>query len=126
MEISGVIKQKYNTVQVSDKFKKREFVLTTEANTPYPQHILFQLTQEKTSVLDKYSVGDEVSVSFNLRGRKWNGPQGTKYFNTLEAWFVKGIDKNSQEQGSPEQASSNPRNPMPQVDHEDFNDDLPF
>ena len=37
---------------------------------------------------DQYKTGDEVSVDFNLRGREWNGPQGIKYFNTLDAWKI--------------------------------------
>lgn len=86
MEISGVIKQIFDTQKVSDKFQKRDFVLTTEGNTPYPQHVLFQVTQDKCSLLDKLETGDEVKVQFNLRGREWNGPKGVQYFNTLEAW----------------------------------------
>ena len=31
--------------------------------------------------------GQEVEVSFNLRGREWKSPQGdVKYFNTLNAF----------------------------------------
>ena len=79
---------KADTQIVSDRFSKREFVLTTEANTPYPQHVSFQVTQDKCNLLDQFNEGDELKVSFNLRGREWNGPQGIKYFNTLEAWRI--------------------------------------
>lgn len=88
METVGTLKVKADTQTVSDKFKKREFVLTTEASTPYPQHVSFQVTQDKCEVLDKFNEGDELKVQFNLRGREWNGPQGVKYFNTLEAWRI--------------------------------------
>ena len=86
MEITGTLKLIGDTQQVSDQFKKREFVLTTEANTPYPQHLSFQLTQDKCSILDQFVEGQEIKVHFNLRGREYNGIQGVKYFNTLEAW----------------------------------------
>lgn len=88
MEVTGTLKVKFDTQKVSDRFTKREFVLTTEANTPYPQHVSFQVTQDKCSMLDQYNEGDELKVQFNLRGREWNGPQGIKYFNTLEAWRI--------------------------------------
>jgi hypothetical protein len=89
MKVTGILKVKMKTQQVSDKFKKREFVLTLEANTDYPQHVSFQLTQDKTSLLDLFELGQELTVSYNLRGREWINPQGeTKYFNTIEAWKI--------------------------------------
>ena len=86
MEITGQLKVKFDTQKVSEKFSKREFVLTTEASTPYPQHVPMQVTQEKCGLLDGINIGDEVKVHFNIRGREWNGPQGVKYFATLDAW----------------------------------------
>ena len=115
MEITGQLKVKADTQVVSDKFKKREFVLTTEASTPYPQHVSFQLNQDKCDILDKFSVGDELSVSFNLRGREWNGPQGVKYFNTLEAWLIKRVGESAKN----DPPTFTPPNPSD-------NDDLPF
>jgi hypothetical protein len=88
MEITGLLKKKEDTVMVSDKFSKREFVLTTEADSKYPQHVSFQVTQDKCALLDKFNEGQEIRVHFNLRGREWNGPQGAKYFNTLEVWRI--------------------------------------
>jgi len=90
MEITGILKTKEDTQKVSDKFQKREFVLTTDHTTPYPQHVSFQLTQDKCGILDQHAIGSELKVHFNLRGREWSGPQGVKYFNTLEAWKIEG------------------------------------
>lgn len=90
MDITGILKVKTEAQQVSDKFRKREFVLT-DNSSQYPQHISFQLTQDKCSLLDQYNVGDELKVHFNLRGREWTSPKGEiKYFNTLEAWRIEG------------------------------------
>lgn len=88
METTGQLKLKTTTMVVSDKFQKRDFVLATDLSTPYPQFITFQLTQDKCAILDSMNEGDEIKVQFNLRGREWNGPQGIKYFNTLEAWKI--------------------------------------
>src|SRR6476661_8022008 len=108
MEVIGTLKEKYDTQKVSDKFSKREFVLTTEANTPYPQHVSFQVTQDKCEVLDRYKIGDEIQVHFNLRGREWNGPQGVKYFNTLEAWRISNINAEHHANASQTSQSARP------------------
>jgi hypothetical protein len=90
MDITGILKVKNAAQQVSEKFKKREFVLT-DNSSQYPQHIAFQLTQDKCNLIDNYNVGAEIKVHFNLRGREWTSPQGeVKYFNTLEAWRIEG------------------------------------
>lgn len=87
-KFTGTIKVIQPTQQVTEKFAKREFVVT-DTTSMYPQDILFQATQDKCSMLDGYNVNDQVEVSFNLRGREWTSPQGEiKYFNTIEAWRI--------------------------------------
>lgn len=90
MEITGTIKAIFATQKVSDKFQKREFILTTEAGTPYPQHIQIQLTQDKCDTLSNFFEGEQVKVSINLKGREWQDKNTlqTKYFNTIEAWKI--------------------------------------
>ena len=88
LSVKGKIKVKMNEQVINEKFKKREFVITDDSSQ-YPQQIMFQLTQDKTSLIDQYNVGDEITVHFNLRGREWTSPTGeVKYFNTLEAWRI--------------------------------------
>jgi hypothetical protein len=91
MEVTGQLKLKGDIQKVSEKFQKRDFVLSTDLSTPYPQHVSFQVTQDKCSILDQFNEGDEIKVQFNLRGREWNGPQGIKFFNTLEAWKLEKV-----------------------------------
>lgn len=84
--VNGILKVKNDTQVISDKFQKREFVVT-DASGNYPQDILFQLTQERTNLLDDVNVNDMVNVTFNLRGREWTSPAGeVKYFNSLDVW----------------------------------------
>lgn len=85
-KMKGVLKVINPAVQVSEKFTKREFVLN-EPHEQYPQDILFQLTQKNVDVLDNFVEGQEVEVSFRIRGREFNG----KYFNNIEAWRVEAI-----------------------------------
>lgn len=115
MQVAGKLVVINATQVVSDKFSKRTFVVETADQ--YPQSIEFQLTQDKCDYLDSYKVGDQVNVSLNIRGRKWDSPSGeTKYFNTLEAWKIEKVGSAPQ----PQQAtpSNTPAN--------EEEDDLPF
>ena len=98
MELIGILKIKNDTVKVSDKFSKREFVVTIEdgKDGKYQQHISCQLSQKNCELLDSHNVGDELQVSFGLRGREWADPKGgVKYFNTIEAWRIESLSKGS-------------------------------
>jgi single-strand DNA-binding protein len=89
MQVKGKLHTVKETQVVSEKFKKREFVVETEDQ--YPQLILIQLTQDRVDLINLFEVGDSVTVSINLRGRSWENPQGeVKYFNTVEAWRIEG------------------------------------
>ena len=70
-QVQGILKVKNNEVQVSDRFRKREFVLTVDPSSQYPQHVQFQLVQDKCSLINDVNIGEEIKVSFNLRGREW-------------------------------------------------------
>ena len=84
-EVKGTIKEIKATQVVSEKYRKREFVLTTEDK--YPQDVLFQLSQDNCDLVNIFKAGDKIVLAYNLRGREWVNPQGeTKYFNTLEVW----------------------------------------
>jgi hypothetical protein len=86
-EVLGKIKVLGNTIQVSEKFSKRELVVTT--NEQYPQHILIEFAQDKVSLLDNYKINDEVKVSINLRGREWVNKEGeSKWFNSIQGWRI--------------------------------------
>jgi DNA replicative helicase MCM subunit Mcm2 (Cdc46/Mcm family) len=86
-DVTGRLHEIFDEQQVSDKFRKREFVLEVQ-DGQYPQQIKFQLTQDKTSLIDPYKMGDEVKVTFDLRGRGFNKNGQMLYFTNLEAWRV--------------------------------------
>lgn len=128
-KLTGTVKVINPTVQVSDKFSKREFVVT-DASSMYPQDIQFQLTQDKCSLADGIQINDQIEVSFNIRGREWTSPQGeVKYFNTLDAWR---IDKVGAAGGGMPSGGPSPMNMEPisassaELTVEKEDDDLPF
>lgn len=97
-KVEATIKKISDTVQVTDSFKKREFVV--EIPGEYPQTVQFQTAQAKTDMLDKFTEGEYVVVSFNLRGREWQNPEPKKgedpvrVFNTLDAWRIESVSNN--------------------------------
>ena len=132
-ELDGTLIVIKDTQQVSDRFKKREFVVKTDQESPFPQLVPFQFTQDRCDNLDSYKVGDDVKVSFYIKGREWTSPQGeVKHFLSLDAWNINKSGSGSTE-GPSSQASegSIPPPPAP-VNFEneskgnDPEDDLPF
>jgi hypothetical protein len=129
-KLSGTVKVVNPTVQVSEKFSKREFVVS-DTSGMYPQDILFQLTQDKCTLLDGVNVNDTIEVSFNLRGREWTNPQGeVKYFNSLDAWRIDRLNASSNAMPSsgpsPINLNPTPTSTNPPVSTDDSDDDLPF
>ncbi|GGF06747.1 DUF3127 domain-containing protein [Hymenobacter cavernae] len=86
-EATGRLHEIFDEQQVSEKFRKREFVLEVQ-DGQYPEHIKFQMVQDKTALIDPYKIGDEVKVTFNLRGRGFNKNGQMLYFTNLEAWRI--------------------------------------
>jgi len=120
MEITGKIIKIGELRQVTDSFKLVEWVLKTDEM--YPQEIQFQSSQDKAdNFLQYHKVGDNVTASFNVRGRSWlkEGEDESKrrWFNTLDAWMVKKAEGGQVDTNEPVSA--------PATD-EAFDDGLPF
>ena len=96
MEVQGTLEKIFDAQNVTDKFKKRVFVVSHGDNPEYMESSAFEFQQDKCSVLDKFTEGQEVNVEFNLRGRKWTNKQGEEqYFNTLQAWKINEVSGGS-------------------------------
>lgn len=89
-KFKGIVYKVGNTDVISEKFRKRELVLTDGA-AQYPQYISFTFVNDKCDLLNSLADGQETEVSFSLKGREWTSPQGdVKYFNTIEGFAVTG------------------------------------
>ncbi len=128
MNVKGKIVEKYDTQNVTDSFRKREFVIEYAENPQYPEFVKFELIQANCDQLDAFNPGQEVNVSFNLKGRKWTDPKGeVKYFNSLQAWRLEKVHDVEASGNAPAgDSNENPpewltNSPAPSVD-----DDLPF
>jgi single-strand DNA-binding protein len=87
-DIKGTIHRIFEAKQISEKFRKREFVLHVP-DGKYEQTLAIELTGDRCSLVDGFNEGDELQVSVNIKGREWKSPSGAvKYFVSLEAWKV--------------------------------------
>jgi hypothetical protein len=130
-DITGKLIEVYPITTISDKFKKREFVIEkieTKNSFDFVDFVKFQLTQEKCNLTDLFKKGEMIRVSFNLRGRKWEKEGNVNYFTNLEAWKIEQV---SASKGNPENGDF-PAADLPLHETTDFSasaeelDDLPF
>jgi single-stranded DNA-binding protein len=117
-ELSGKIKVIQAAQVLGAKgFTKREFVVTVE-DGKYPQEIALECVQDKVKLLDGVKEGQTVTVTFDIRGREYNG----RYFVNLQAWRIK-ADTEGQSAGGDD------RDPLPNDSEAPDNlddDEIPF
>jgi hypothetical protein len=82
-DLTGKIKLIQDAKTFDSGFTKREMVVTVE-DGKYPQEINIEFVQDKVALLDSLEVGKEVTVTFDIRGREYNG----RYFNNLQGWKI--------------------------------------
>lgn len=120
MEITGKVHEVGQIQQVTDSFKKRDLVIQYAENPQFVEYIKFEATQDRVNIFDNLNPGDDVSVSFNLRGRPWTNKDGvTSYFNSLVAWRVNKGAAQPQNYNTPASAPAD-------ISNNGEDDDLPF
>ena len=98
LEITGKLVEKYDTQVVSDRFRKREFVLevTEEVNgNVFTNYAKMQLVQNKTDIIDRFDIGDMLRVNFSIKGNRYERDGKVSYFSNLDAWRVEKADANA-------------------------------
>lgn len=91
LEITGKLVEKFEPQQVSERFRKREFVLeiTDEFNgNVITNFAKMQLVQNKCEIIDRYNMGDMLKVNFNIRGNRWERDGKVNYITNLDAWRI--------------------------------------
>lgn len=124
--INGTIKLVGKTQHISEKFSKRELVITEQTGN-YPEHIPIEFVQDKTGMLDNYAPGDQVTVTAYVGGREWTGKDNvTKHFLSLKG---DRIEKTGTTASAAPRSGGNPAPPPPtmaDIPAADGEDDLPF
>ena len=122
-DLTGKVKLVQDAQTFSSGFTKREMVVTVE-DGKYPQEINLEFLQDRVSLLDNIQEGQEVTVSFDIRGREYNG----RYFNNLVGWKIQ-----AGEGAAPAAAPAAAKDDKPPVsdkdvpaDFDDYEDEIPF
>jgi hypothetical protein len=125
-ELTGKLLIKFDTTQRTETFKTREFVVEKSEDINgklITNYIKFQCVQDRTSIVDRVNVGDEIKVYFNIKGSKWEKNGQVSYFNNLDAWRVEQILHPSK--NNSEHVDLEPLDTFTSSSDE-VNDDLPF
>ena len=103
-EITGKVIEIYPVIQVSDKFRKREFVIEKKeagGAAVFVDYLKFQLLQDKCDLINESFLHEEIRIFFNLKGNKWERDGKINYFTNLDAWKVEKICSAIKDQNVP-------------------------
>ena len=103
-EISGKVIDISPVNQVSDKFKKREFVIEKKeagGAAVFIDYIKFQLVQDKCDLINESFLNEEIKIWFNLKGNKWERDGKINYFTNLDAWKIEKVSSQVRDQNIP-------------------------
>ncbi|MEP6711151.1 MAG: DUF3127 domain-containing protein [Ferruginibacter sp.] len=95
-ELTGKLVAKYDIVQRTETFKTREFAVEKSEDIngrTIVNYVKFQCVQDKTAIIDRVNIGDEIKVYFNIKGSKWEKDGKTNYITNLDAWRIEQILK---------------------------------
>ncbi|MCU0462633.1 MAG: DUF3127 domain-containing protein [Bacteroidales bacterium] len=123
-EITGRIIDILPVNQVSDKFRKREFVIEKKesgGSAVFVDYIKFQLVQDKCDLINESFLNEEVKIWFNLKGNRWEKEGRVNYFTNLDAWKIEKMSSQGRDQNVP---STQALEDIP-PDNEELSD-LPF
>ena len=127
-ELTGKLVAKYDTVQKSATFKTREFAVEkTEdiGGRTITNYVKFQTVQDKTSIIDRVNVGDEIKIYFNIKGTKWKKDGKVNYFTNLDAWRIEQLGQTGNSKGVTDTEYMEPLDTF-SATSPDAIDDLPF
>jgi len=114
LELTGKLHVKYDTQQVNDRFRKREFVmeLAEEINgNVYTNYAKMQLVQNKCDILDRFNEGDAIKVSFNVKGNRWEKDGKVNFITNLDAWRIESAAAGMQPTGGMQQPQQQQQQP---------------
>jgi hypothetical protein len=132
LEIEGRIVSKLavqSGTSAKGEWARQDFVLEYKDGN-FPGNVCFSVWgQDKVNELEKYKVGDIVTVSFNIRGREYNG----RWYNDLRAWRISPLSQEEGQNGNHTESypteNAGPATSDPgatDIPPDNSDDDLPF
>lgn len=126
-ELKGTLKVLEDTQTFASGFSKREFVIEVP-DGKYPQMVKFETVRDKIDLLNNLSLGDELKVTFDIRGNEYNG----RYYVNLNAWKIESPTGGQGGEGGSNQGEA-PDDPPPSSFDSSFDnepepgdDEIPF
>ena len=88
LKVQGILHRVGDVQEISERFKKRDFVIVTEEE--YPQFLQFQCAQDRVKLVEGLNPGDKLEIFFNLRGNEYQKDTSSpiRVFNTLDCWRI--------------------------------------
>ncbi|WP_129020793.1 DUF3127 domain-containing protein [Edaphocola flava] len=103
LEVTGKLIVKQPTQQIKENFSKREFVIEisqqTNTGMTFTNFASFQLVNNACAMIDQFQLGQDVKVSFDIRGNKWEKDGQVRYITNLNAWRVEPAMQQQQQGG---------------------------
>jgi len=127
-ELTGKLIAKFDEVQRTEKFKTREFAVEKSDDIngkTILNYVKFQCVQDKTTIIDRVNIGDEIKVYFNIKGSKWDKAGVTNYITNLDAWRIEQILQPNAKNGPIDSEYMEPLDTF-SASSSDAVDDLPF
>jgi hypothetical protein len=127
-ELTGKLVAKYDTIQRTETFKTREFAvekIEDIGGRTITSYAKFQCIQDKTAIIDKVNIGDEIKVSFNIKGSKWEKDGKVNYITNLDAWRIEQVLQAATDKGVTDTEYMEPLDTF-SATSPDAIDDLPF
>ena len=127
-ELTGKLIAKYEVVQRSATFKTREFVVEKTddiGGRSVTNYVKFQCVQDKTAIVDRVNIGDQVRVLFNIKGSRWEKEGRVNYITNLDAWRLEQVLQPGTDAGVTDPEYMEPLDTFSSTPPEAI-DDLPF
>ena len=115
-KVQKILQPESGVSRAGKEWKKQEFVIETEEQ--FPRKVCFTLFNDKSSLVEGLTAGEDVEVSFNVESREYNG----KWFHNLNAWKIEKPVAENVPQPPPEFRMED----IPPEPAEDDSNDLPF
>ncbi len=104
--ITGTLYDIGRVNNISDRFRKREFVIAIEEkgrDQSWVNYIKLQLENKDVLMIDQFKIGDEIEVTFDIRGSKAEKLGETIFFTNLKAWRIELVDGDIETRDYPQQ-----------------------
>ena len=127
-ELTGKLVAKFDTMQKTATFKTREFAVEKVddiGGKTISNFVKFQCVQDKTNLIDRINIGDEIKVHFNIKGTRWEKDGKVNYFTNLDAWRIEQVLQPGTDKAATDNEYMEPLDTFT-ASTSDTIDDLPF